>query len=523
MTGPGIFLFLYGPPCAGKTSLGARLAERLRLPFYDLDGLIEAGQGSSIEQIFAGQGEPGFRKIESAALAELLECPPGLVALGGGSLLDAGNRTRVERAGKVLCLQAGLDALADRLRASAAVRPLLAGEPVTRLEKLMSQRAGHYDSFDLRLDTSRLQPEETLEAAMLELGVFWVEGMGAGYPARVLAGGLGQAGALLRQAGLRGPLALVCDHNLAGLHAPQVEDSLQAAGYTVHRVVIPAGEQHKNLSSLAALWEDFLAAGLERGSTVVALGGGVTGDLAGFAAATYLRGVAWANLPTSLLAMVDASLGGKTGIDLPQGKNLAGAFHPPALVLADPGALDTLPPGELRSGLAEVVKHGLIGDPSLFDLCAGGFDGVQSNWETIVRRSMAVKIRVIQADPYERGLRAVLNLGHTIGHAVEQASQYRLRHGEAVAIGLAAETRLAERLGLAETGLAEQVAAVLQALGLPDRIPPGLDPAAIREAMRLDKKRTDGLVRFSLPVRVGETRHGIGVAADEALWEEVSS
>jgi shikimate kinase / 3-dehydroquinate synthase len=381
MTGPGIFLFLYGPPGAGKSSLGTRLAGRLRLPFYDLDGLIEAGQGCTIEQIFATQGEPGFRQIESAALAELLERPPGLAALGGGSLLDAGNRARVERAGRVLCLQAGLDALTERLRASAAVRPLLAGEPVARLEKLMSQRAGHYDSFDLQLDSTRLQPEEALEAAMLELGLFWVEGMGAGYPARVLAGGLNQAGSLLRQAGLGGPLALVCDHNLAGLHAARVEDSLQAAGYTVRRVVIPAGEQHKNLTSLAALWEDFLAAGLERGSTVVALGGGVTGDLAGFAAATYLRGVAWANLPTSLLAMVDASLGGKTGIDLPQGKNLAGAFHPPALVLADPCALDTLPLAEQRSGLAEVVKHGLIGDPDLFACARVVSNRSMAHWE----------------------------------------------------------------------------------------------------------------------------------------------
>jgi 3-dehydroquinate synthetase len=218
--------------------------------------------------------------------------------------------------------------------------------------------------------------------------------------------------------------------------------------------------------------------------------------------------------------MVDASLGGKTGIDLPEGKNLAGAFHPPALVLADPMVLESLPAAELRSGMAEVVKHGLIGDPRLFEMCKMGMPGSRDEWDELVRRAAAVKLRVIEADPYEHGRRAALNLGHTIGHGLEAASGYALRHGEAVAIGLVLEARLAERLGLAKAGLAEEVAGVLSLLGLPTRVPPGLDRDAVLRAMGLDKKRAGGVVRFSLPARVGEVRTGVEVGLDIRLLED---
>jgi 3-dehydroquinate synthase len=252
-----------------------------------------------------------------------------------------------------------------------------------------------------------------------------------------------------------------------------------------------------------------LQAGLERGSPVVALGGGVVGDLAGFAAATFLRGVPWIAVPTTLLAMVDASLGGKTAIDLPQGKNLVGAFHPPRLVLADPGTLATLPRVELRSGMAEVVKAGLIGDAILFQQCGRGWDYIEAHWSEILRRAVAVKIRIIQDDPFESGARAALNLGHTLGHALERASEFGLRHGEAVAIGLVAEARLAERIGLAESGLSESIAGVLKTIGLPVEIPPDFDRRSLLAPLSVDKKRAAGSVRFSLPERVGSVHTGI--------------
>jgi 3-dehydroquinate synthase len=243
----------------------------------------------------------------------------------------------------------------------------------------------------------------------------------------------------------------------------------------------------------------------------VALGGGVVGDLAGFAAASYKRGVPWVAAPTTLLAMADSSLGGKTGIDLRQGKNLVGAFHAPRLVLSDPNTLDTLPEEELRAGLAEVVKAGIIGDPALFNKCSEGWAAVQSDWDEVVRRAMAVKIQVIEADPFEHGRRAALNLGHTVGHAVELAANFAMKHGQAVAIGMVVEAHLAERVGLAEKGLAEEIAGVLRGLGLPTEVPAGLDKRAILEGMQVDKKRAGGKVRFALPVRVGEVRVGVEV------------
>jgi len=243
---------------------------------------------------------------------------------------------------------------------------------------------------------------------------------------------------------------------------------------------------------------------LDRKSTVIALGGGVIGDMAGFAASTYMRGLAWIGVPTTLLSMVDASLGGKTGFDLPEGKNLIGAFYPPKFVLADPQLLKTLPEEELISGMAEVVKHGIISDPELFNLCGRGLEWIKNNLEEVVKRAMAVKIKVIEEDPYEKGFRAALNLGHTVGHAVELVSKFRLRHGEAIAVGMAAEAKYSARIGLAGPGVAEAVTESLTALGLPTQIPDEMPREEIIRAMRMDKKKDAKTIRFALPVEIGK-------------------
>jgi 3-dehydroquinate synthase len=344
--------------------------------------------------------------------------------------------------------------------------------------------------------------------------------MGAAYSVRVGPGCLENIGELGRDGGWGGRAAVVTDANTHRLFGPRVMRSLPQAGFAATEIVLPAGEATKTVATAHDIWRGLLAARIERGDTVVAVGGGVVGDLAGFAAATWLRGVRWAGVPTSLLAMVDSSLGGKTGADLPEGKNLVGAFHPPGLVLADTDALATLPDEEFRCGLAEVVKHGLIADPGLFDLCERGFAALRSSDPTeLVSRAMAVKIRTIEEDPFERGIRASLNTGHTVGHGIEQATRFALRHGEAVAIGLVAEARLAERMGLAQAGLAARIAAALRGLGLPTAMPEGLDRQAFVAALQRDKKRSGGAVRFALPVRVGEVR--TGVLVDAALIEEL--
>jgi len=503
--------FIYGPPGSGKTTLGRRLAESLQLPFYDLDDLIVNQAGMSIPEIFDQFGEADFRQRERAVLEQVLADKPGVIALGGGALLDEVNRATVEEHGRILCLQADFETLLRRAQTSVDDRPLIRGDLQTRFEKLMNTRAAHYDSFPIKQRTDLFSLDETILQAQIQLGAFHITGMGAGYDVRVTNHGIDSIGNAIQSRHLQGPIVLVSDANVAALYSQRVMAILQEANYDVHSIVLPAGEKYKTIQSVINLWTGFLESNIERRSAILALGGGVISDLAGFAAATYLRGLRWAVIPTSLLSMVDASLGGKTGADLPQGKNLIGAFHSPALVLADPQALNTLPIEEIRNGMAEVVKHAIIADPTLFELCKKDLALIADNSDDIVRRAMAVKIRFTTEDPYEKGARASLNLGHTLGHAIELTSQFHLKHGEAVAIGAVAAARLSERIGLAQPGLAEEIKIVLDGLGLPTEIPDHLNRKAILEVMQHDKKVAAGKIKFVLPVKIGEVQWGIEV------------
>lgn len=515
-------VFLYGPSGAGKSAVGKILAEKLQLPFIDLDEEIESQSGITIPEIFADEGEKSFREKETRALRNAVSSDEKVIALGGGALINPMNRHYVESSGKVILLHTRKEILLERLGTDKAQRPLLAGEPEGKLSRLLAQRQGHYDSFPLQIDTSDKSPKEVSWEIQVQLGMFHLHSMAThqnpGYDVRVQAGLLDQLGEMLKQRSLRGPIAVVTDEHVGELYLAQVTKAISNSGFETHGITIPAGEAYKTLETVSKLWDAFLCAKIERGSTVVALGGGVVGDLAGFAAGTFLRGVPWVAVPTTLLAMVDASLGGKTGADLPQAKNLIGAFNPPRLVLADPEILETLPKLEIACGMAEVVKHGVIADPRLLDLEALG--NLQ-NLEKTIRRAMAVKIRIIEQDPYEKGIRATLNYGHTVGHGVELVSGFNIHHGEAVAIGMVIETQFAEQIGIAKAGLSDEVIKVLQKYGLPTMIPTGLDRVAIIEAMQRDKKKADGIVRFALPAKIGDVRVGIEVEDWEALITEI--
>jgi 3-dehydroquinate synthase len=339
----------------------------------------------------------------------------------------------------------------------------------------------------------------------------------ASYPVLVDDGALAALPAHLTTLGLRGRLWLISDDAVLPLHGPALVEPLRAAGYELATFAVPSGEASKSLSSLTLLYDWLIGGAVERRDAVLALGGGVVGDLAGFAAASVLRGIAVVQLPTTLLAMVDAAVGGKTGVNHPLGKNLIGAFHPPRLVLADTATLSTLPPRELRAGWAEVIKHGVISDAGLFveleDLAATrrATSADPLAWRpgdprltAIIRRAVAVKVGVVSRDEREQGERITLNYGHTIAHAVEALSGYgELLHGEAVAIGMHAAARIAAAMGLCDAGLVERQRALLGAYGLATALPPGLDPAALIAATLRDKKVQARKVRWVLPTAIG--------------------
>ncbi|MCS6906442.1 MAG: 3-dehydroquinate synthase [Anaerolineales bacterium] len=512
-------IYLYGPPASGKSTVGARLAERTGLAFVDLDELIERSAGQSIPQIFEREGEQGFRKREREALRRVAAATNQVVALGGGALLDFRNRKLCEQSGKVFCLRASYPALMRRLSLDRNQRPLLAEDAAVQLERLLSERLPHYLSFESQIEVEARSVEEIVWEIQLKVGMFRVQGMGADYPVRIQSGGRYKLGQILRQQGFEGLAFILSDENVAKHYLRDVEQALHSEGIRSHAMILPAGEQTKNIHTLQEVWTEMIRAGVDRTSWLVALGGGVIGDIGGFAAATYMRGIPWVVLPTTLLAMADASLGGKTGVDLAQGKNLVGAFHAPRLVLADLETLATLPEAEWRAGMAEVVKAGVIGDAYLFEVCESGEDGVRGRMAELLPRAMGVKIKVIEEDPYERGRRAALNFGHTVAHAIETLSGYRILHGFAVAMGMVAEAQLAYRIGLAPMEIKERIEAALRGSGLPTRLPRRFAPQAVLQAMQADKKKQLGELRFALPERIGFVRVGIRLSEEEELLE----
>ncbi|MFP4143829.1 MAG: 3-dehydroquinate synthase [Phycisphaeraceae bacterium] len=340
------------------------------------------------------------------------------------------------------------------------------------------------------------------------------------YEVVIEPGLLSRLGEQVRDVAPHEQATLIVDEQIASGHGRVAARSLENAGYATRVAEMPPGEEHKTLGTVRSLYEVMLEAKMERQSPVVALGGGITGDTAGFVAATYLRGVPFVQCPTTLLAMVDASVGGKVGVNVPQGKNLIGAFYQPMRVVIDPETLRTLPDRELRCGLAECVKHGVIRDGELFDWLGGHLEAIQrldsAAMVELVERNVRIKAAVVMEDEKEAGVRAHLNFGHTFAHAIEAADYGRYHHGEAVAIGMVAATRLAVDAGLCEAGLLARLTRLLEAIGLPVRgeeLPPA---EKLLETMRLDKKVQGAKIRLVLPEKMGRV-----VVTDEQPEEAI--
>ncbi len=351
---------------------------------------------------------------------------------------------------------------------------------------------------------------------------------GVGYPIAIGDGVIDSIRAYLTSLPRTHRVAIITDETVGGLYGDRVMAGL---GREAETITVPSGESQKTRESWAAVTDQLLASGFGRDSALLALGGGVIGDLTGFVAGTYMRGIQYVQIPTTLLAMVDASVGGKTGVDTPAGKNLVGVFHRPSTVVIDPQVLGTLALNHLRAGFAEVIKHGVIADWDYFAQVAESVgrlvapEGRSSEAITsLIVRSVQIKAEVVAGDERESGRRRILNFGHTIGHAVEAASSYSMLHGEAVSIGMALESRLAERAGIAEKGTTEKLEKVLTNAGLPRLVPDGIPADDIVRLMQSDKKNRAGRIEFSLPVRIGKMFEADGrwsVPLEVALIREV--
>ena len=518
---------LVGLPGSGKSAVGRRLAHRHGADFVDLDETIEKTAGRSIPEIFAERGEAAFRTLERGAVAELGPADRGtairtVVATGGGAVVDPRNRWALYRGRVPIWLDVRPEVLAQRLRRSPNVRPLIVGrDPMGAIRDLARDRERFYSAAyrlngvaelssiveraDDLVAASVAQPGPTVLLRGRSLGGDLIIGEG------IAAAAVGDA---LR--GLRARRAILVSEPAAWEAAGQaLAGALIDDGWPVERLLLPAGEEAKRLTVIEEAAGTLAAMRAERGEPLVAIGGGALGDAAGFLAASWLRGVPLIHVPTTLVAQIDSSIGGKTGVDLPAGKNLVGAFHPAAAVVIDIAYLRSLPERQRRAALGEAVKMAALGDERLFALLEEKGDAIargdaaafeDGSVAELVERAAWAKVQVTDADEREQGAadgRITLNLGHSLGHAVEAAAGFgALLHGEAVAHGLRGAVRIGRELGDTPADRGDRIEGLLTALGLATS-PLPYPLAAVLDALAADKKHADGALRWVLPTATG--------------------
>ncbi len=524
-------IFLVGLMGAGKTTVGRALAKRLNKQFIDSDHEIEARTGAAIPLIFEIEGEASFRQREAEVIRDLTAQQDIVLATGGGVVLSAENRAYLKSRGTVIYLRASVNNLLQRTSHDKN-RPLLqTADPRKTLEELSRIREPLYNEVaDIVIDTGRPNVQFLMQSILAQLGPEHTQGSSAvslqqdslskhpmpqlsashtlhvdlgarSYPISIGQTLLDdQTVVAAHIPGVR--VAVVTNTVVAPLYLDRLTATLKAAGKHVTQIILPDGEEEKNWASLMKVFDVLLAEKCDRKTTLIALGGGVIGDMTGFAAAAYMRGVPFIQVPTTLLSQVDSSVGGKTGINHPLGKNMIGAFYQPQAVIADTSTLNTLPVRELSAGLSEVIKHGAIIDAPFFDWIEANIAKlVAKDADALayaIKRSCEIKADVVRQDEREGGLRAILNFGHTFGHAIEAGMGYGVwLHGEAVGCGMVMAADLSHRMGFIDAESKERIVAVVKAAGLPT-VAPDLGIARWLELMEVDKKNEGGAIKFIL-------------------------
>jgi shikimate kinase/3-dehydroquinate synthase len=543
-------IFLVGLMGSGKTTIGRALAKKLNMRFVDSDHEIESRTGASIPVIFEVEGEASFRQREADVIRDLTAMDNIVLATGGGAVLLPENRALLKSRGTVIYLRTGITQILQRTSKDKN-RPLLqTPDPRKRLEEMSRVREPLYrEVAHVVIETGRPNLQYLVHAIMAQINAqttpkdappsiegqvidtaaalaetnfsmdlmnlqtastagnnnavvtLHVELGERSYPI-MIGRNLLQDADLMAQCIAGKRVVVITNTVVAPLYLETLTSTLQRAGKQVSNIVLPDGEEEKNWASLMLIFDALLREKCDRHTTLVALGGGVIGDLTGYAAASYMRGIPFVQVPTTLLAQVDSSVGGKTGINHPLGKNMIGAFYQPQAVIADTDTLQTLPARELSAGLAEVIKYGPITDAAFFDWIEANIEKLRANdsgtMTYAIQRSCEIKASVVQQDEREGGLRAILNFGHTFGHAIESGLGYgKWLHGEAVGCGMVMAADLSQRLGYIDNTARERIKAVIAAAGLPVEAP-DLGQARWLELMQVDKKNEGGEIKFIL-------------------------
>ena len=523
-------LVLAGFSATGKTSAGALAAEVLGMPFVDLDQIVELRLGRSLPEIFGTLGERRFRELEAELLAEATRLSGTVIATGGGAVLHR-EFAVLGKGAVVLVLTAPPEEIEERLGES-STRPLLGNDPGPQIRDLLADRALAYAAAGAPVDTGQRSISEVAalvadryraEATEKDQEIK-VAGPEWAYTVEVGEGALDRLDDLLRsQLPWARRAVVVADQAVVESAGARVGETLRAAGREVVALTVVRGEAAKQIAVVAELWDRFQSLAVNRGDLIVAVGGGAALDAIGFAAATWARGVPWATVPTTILAMVDAAIGGKVAIDREGAKNAVGAFHHPWAVVCDPDLLTTLPLQVARDGLAEVVKSACLASPLLLDALVQAprlEDRLPPHLSWLIEQAVRIKAAYVAADPEDHGVRQSLNLGHTYAHGLETASDFRIPHGRAVAMGLLAAARLGTGFGLTAPELPAKLERALDRNGLRQPLPT-LDRERVRSALLLDKKRRGGAPAFVVPTPAGVTLIS-GIELDPALkplWE----